>query len=98
MFAGHRVELQQKIILRLMLRSLALIAIIVLLTILAGWALQMAFVRMSRDGRGWQTPHILLNRATEAIGLLLVLVVILGIPHKMATILGVAMAGLILVF
>ena len=95
---GDQIELQHKIILRLMLRSLALIAIIVLLTILASWALQMAFVRMSRDGRERQTPHILLNRATEAIGLLLVLVVIFGPPRQMATILGVATAGLILVF
>ncbi len=95
---SDQIELQHKIILRLILRSLALIAIIVLLTILASWALQMAFVRMSRDGRERQTPHILLNRATEAIGLLLVLVVIFGPPRQMATILGVAVAGLILVF
>jgi small-conductance mechanosensitive channel len=95
---ANQIELQHKIILRLMLRSLALIAIIVLLAILASWALQMAFVRMSRDGRERQTPHILLNRTTEAIGLLLVLIVIFGPPRQMATILGVATAGLILVF
>jgi small-conductance mechanosensitive channel len=95
---ANQIELQHKIILRLMLRSLALIAIIVLLTILASWALQMAFVRMSRDGRERQTLRILLNRATEAIGLLLVLVVIFGPPRQMATILGMATAGLILVF
>ena len=95
---ANQIELQHKIILRLMLRSLALIAIIVLLTILASWALQMAFVRMSRDGRERQTLRTLLNRAAEAIGLLLVLVVIFGPPRQMATILGVATAGLILVF
>ncbi len=95
---GDEIELQHKIILRLMLRSLASIAIIVLLTILAGWGLQMAFVRVSRDGRERQTPHILLNRATEAIGLLLVLGVIFGPPRHIATILGVAVAGLILLF
>ena len=95
---ADQIELQHKIILRLMLRSLALIAIIVLLTILASWALQMAFGRMSRDGRETQTLRILLNRTAEAIGLLLVLVVIFGPPRQMATILGVATAGLILVF
>ena len=95
---ANQVELQQKIMLRLMLRSLALIAIIVLLTILAGWALQMAFDRMSRDRRQWQTLRILLNRGTEVIGLLLVLVVIFGPPRQMPTILGVATAGLTLVF
>jgi small-conductance mechanosensitive channel len=94
---ANQVELQQRIMLRLMLRSLALIAIIVLLTILAGRALQAAFDRMSRDRQQWQL-RILLNRGTEAIGLLLVLVVIFGPPQKMTTILGVATAGLILVF
>jgi small-conductance mechanosensitive channel len=91
---ANQIELEHKIILRLMLRSLALIAIIVLLTILASWALQMAFVRMSRER---QTLRMLLNRATEAIGLLLVLVVIFGPPRQIATILVVATAGLILV-
>jgi small-conductance mechanosensitive channel len=95
---ANQIELQHKIILRLVLRSLALIAIIVLLTILASWALQMAFVRMSRDGHERQTLRTLLNRTTEAIGLLLVLIVIFGPPRHMATILGVATAGLILLF
>jgi len=95
---ANQVELQQKIMLRLMLRSLALIAIIVLLTILAGWGLQVAFDRMSRDGRQRQTLRIILNRGPEAIGLLLVLVVIFGPPRQMPTILGVATAGLILIF
>ncbi len=95
---ANQIELQHKIILRLTLRSLALIAIIVLLTILASWALQMAFIRLSRHGLERQTLRILLNRATEAIGLLLVLVVIFGPPRQMVTILGVATAGLILVF
>ena len=81
-----------------MLRSLALIAIIVLLTILAGRALQVAFDRMSRDRRQWQTLRILLNRGTEVIGLLLVLVVIFGPPQQMPTILGLATAGLTVVF
>ncbi len=93
---GNQIELQHKIILRLMLRSLAWIAVIVLLTILASWALQRVF--MSQDGGERQTPRILLNRATEAIALLLVLFVIFGPPRHMATILGVAATGLLLVF
>jgi small-conductance mechanosensitive channel len=95
---ANQVELQQKITLRLMLRSLSLIAIIVLLTILAGWALQVAFDRMTPDRPRAQTPRILLNRGREVIGLLLVLVVIFGPPRQTPTILAVATAGLILVF
>ena len=48
---GSQVELQHKIMLHLMLKSVSMIATIVLLTILAGWGLQVALDRMSRDRR-----------------------------------------------
>ena len=95
---GNQVELQHKIMLHLMLRSLTWIATIVLLTILAGWALQVAFDHMSRDLRQRQTLRIILNLGTQAIGLLLVLLVIFGTPRQMPTILGLATAGLTVVF
>ncbi len=95
---GNQVELQHKIMLHLMLRSLTLIATIVLLTILAGWALQVAFDHMSRDRRQRQTLRIILNLGTQVIGLLLVLLVIFGTPRQMPTILGLATAGLTVVF
>ncbi len=46
---GKQVELQHKIVVHLMLQSLALIAAIFLLTMLAGWLLQLTLERMSRD-------------------------------------------------
>ena len=95
---ANQVQLQHKIMLHLMLRSLSLIAAIVLLTILAGWALQVAFDRMSRDRRQRQTLRIILNLSTQVIGLLLVLLVIFGPPRQMPTILGLATAGLTVVF
>src|SRR3984957_9281782 len=95
---GNQVELQHKIMLHLMLRSLTLIATIVLLTILAGWALQVAFDRMSHDRRQRQTLRIILNLGTQLVGLLLVLLVIFGTPQQMPTILGLATAGLTVVF
>jgi small-conductance mechanosensitive channel len=95
---GNQVELQHKIMLHLMLWSLTWIATIVLLTILAGWALQVAFDHMSRDQRQRQTLRIILNLGTQAIGLLLVLLVIFGTPRQMPTILGLATAGLTVVF
>ncbi len=94
---ANQVELQHKIILGLILRSLALIAIIVLVTILANRALQAAFDRMPREGQQWQTLRLILNRAIEAIGVLLVLVILFGPPRKIATILAVATATLVLV-
>lgn len=95
---GNQVELQHKIMLHLMLQSLTMIATIVLLTILAGWALQVMFDRISRDRRQRQTLRIILNLATQVIGLLLVLLVIFGPPQQMPTILGLATAGLTVVF
>lgn len=95
---GSQVELQHKIMLHMMLQSLTVIATIVLLTIMAGWALQAAFDRISRDPRQRQTLRIILNLGTQVIGLLLVLLVIFGTPQQMPTILGLATAGLTVVF
>jgi small-conductance mechanosensitive channel len=95
---GSQVELQHKIMLHLMLQSLTMIATIVLLTILAGWALQAAFDRISGDRRQRQALRIILNLITQVIGLVLVLLVIFGAPQQMPTILGLATAGLTVVF
>ena len=95
---GNQVELQHKIMLHLILRSLSLIAIIVLLVILAGWGLQTMFDRMSRDKRQRQALRIILNLGTQVVGLVLVLLVIFGTPQQMPTILGLATAGLTVVF
>jgi small-conductance mechanosensitive channel len=95
---GSQVDLQHKIMLHMMLQSLTVIATIVLLTIMAGWALQAAFDRISRDSRQRQTLRIILNLGTQVIGLLLVLLVIFGTPQQMPTILGLATAGLTVVF
>jgi hypothetical protein len=95
---GKQVELQHKIVLHLMLQSLIWIATIFLLTMLAGWALQVALDRMWQDRRQRQTLRTILNVGTQLIGLLLVLLVIFGTPAQMPTILGLATAGLTVVF
>jgi small-conductance mechanosensitive channel len=95
---GKQVELQHKMVLHLMLQSLIWIATIFLLTLLAGWALQMALDRMWQDQRQKQTLRTILNVGTQLIGLLLVLLVIFGTPAQMPTILGLATAGLTVVF
>jgi small-conductance mechanosensitive channel len=93
-----QVELQHKMLLHLMLQSLTWIATIFFLTILAGWALQVALERMSRERRQRHTLRTILNLGTQLIGLLLVLLVIFGSPAQMPTILGLATAGLTVVF
>ena len=95
---GEQVEIQQKIVVHLILRSLALITAICMLVILAGWALQLALEKMVRDPRQKQTLKTVLNLGTQLVGLLLILLTIFGVPRQMPTILGLATAGLTVVF
>jgi len=95
---GEQVEIQRKIVVHLILRSLALIAAICLLVILAGWALQLALEKVVRDPRQKQTLKTVLNLGTQVVGLLLILLTIFGVPQQMPTILGLATAGLTVVF
>ncbi len=95
---GKQLELQHKIALHLMLHSLALIAAIFLSTTLAGWALELLLNRMSQGRRHTETLRTIVNLGTLLIGLLLVLLVIFGSPTQMPTILGLATAGLTVVF
>ncbi len=95
---SKQVERQHRIVLHLMLQSIAAIAWIVLGTMLAGWGLQLALERMSRDRRQKQTLRTVLNLGTQVVGLLLVLLVVFGSPEQMPTILGLATAGLTVVF
>jgi small-conductance mechanosensitive channel len=95
---GQQVEVQRKIVVHLILRSLALIAAICMLVILAGWALQLALEKMVRDPRQKQTLKTVLNLGTQLLGLLLILLTIFGVPQQMPTILGLATAGLTVVF
>jgi small-conductance mechanosensitive channel len=95
---GQQVEIQRKIVVHLILRSLALIAAICMLVILAGWALQLALEKMVRDPRQKQTLKTVLNLGTQLVGLVLILLTIFGVPRQMPTILGLATAGLTVVF
>ena len=95
---GEQVEIQRKIVVHLILRSLALIAAICMLVILAGWALQLALEKVVRDPRQKQTLKTVLNLGTQLVGLVLILLTIFGVPQQMPTILGLATAGLTVVF
>jgi small-conductance mechanosensitive channel len=95
---GEQVELQQKIVIHLILQSLALLATICILVILAGWGLQLALERIVHDPRQKQTLKTVLNLGTQLVGLLLILLIIFGVPRQMPTILGLVTAGLTVVF
>ena len=95
---GEQVDIQQKIVVHLILRSLALIAAICVLTILAGWALQLALEKVIHDPRQKQTLKTVVNLGTQLVGLSLILLAIFGVPQQISTILGLTTAGLTLVF
>ena len=95
---GEQVELEQKIVIHLILQSLAWLAAICILVILAGWALQLPLEGIVRDPRQRQTLKTVLNLGTQLVGLLLILLIIFGVPRQMPTILGLVTAGLTVVF
>ncbi|HKS76701.1 MAG TPA: hypothetical protein VJQ82_26030 [Terriglobales bacterium] len=95
---GEQVELEQRIIIHLILQSVALLAGVCILVILAGWGLQLALERVVHDPRQKQTLKTVLNLGTQLVGLLLILLIIFGVPQQMPTILGLVTAGLTVVF
>jgi hypothetical protein len=95
---GAQAELQQKIVIHLILQSVAMIVAICILVILVGWGLQVAMERMVRDPRQRQTLKTVLNLGAQLVGLLLILLIIFGVPRQMPTILGLVTAGLTVVF
>jgi small-conductance mechanosensitive channel len=95
---GEQVGIQGKIVVHLILRSVALIAAICLSTMLAGWTLQFALAKMVHDPRQKQTLSTVLSLGTQCVGLALILLAIFGVPQQMPTIIGFATAGLTVVF
>jgi hypothetical protein len=95
---GEQVELQQKIVIHLVLQSVAWLVAICILVIVAGWGLQLTLERMVHDARQKQTLKTILNLGMQLVGLLLILLVIFGVPQQMPTILGLVTAGLTVVF
>ena len=95
---GEQVELQQKIVIHLILQSVAWLAAICILVIMAGWGLQLALERIVHDPRQKQTLKTVLNLGAQLVGVLLILLVIFGVPQQMPTILGLVTAGLTVVF
>jgi small-conductance mechanosensitive channel len=95
---GKQVEIQRRIVIHLLLQSLAIIAAICVLTLLAGWALQLVLERILQERRQKHTLKTVLNLGSQFVGLLLVLLVVFGVPRQTPTILGLATAGLTVVF
>jgi small-conductance mechanosensitive channel len=95
--------LQHSIVLHLLLQSFAWIAFIVLCSVLAGWLMMVMVARamakqQKADRRSMQTLQTVLQLAIQIVMLLVILLVVFGPPSQVPTILGLATAGLTVVF
>ncbi|WP_263351597.1 mechanosensitive ion channel domain-containing protein [Acidicapsa acidisoli] len=88
-----QVLLQHRIVMHLMLGSMALIAF-VLISVIVGDALVVRLMaRPGLDRRRMQTLRTILQLGIQFVGILAVLLVVFGSPEQMPTILGLATAG-----
>ncbi len=97
-----QVALQHRIVLHLMLQTMAWIAALILGAVLVWWLVQALLDRAARgaavDHRSVHTLRTVVNLAIEGLTLLLVLLIVFGAPNQMPTILGLGVAGLTVVF
>ena len=93
-----QVERQHSIVLHLMLGSFALIAFIVLLAVVAILVAHALVDRYTEDPRRLHTLQTISRLAIQFLSLLFILLVIFGAPSQVPTILGLATAGITVVF
>lgn len=91
---GAQVLLQRRIVLHLILQSLALIAFIGIGMVLCDALVRRLMTKPSLDNRRSQTLRSILELLIQVIGLVLILLVIFGTPRETPTILGLATAAL----
>jgi small-conductance mechanosensitive channel len=97
-----QVDLQHRIVLHLVLQSMAGIAALLMGAVLVWWLVQAlldrAVDRAVVDARSIHTLRTVASLAIEGVTLLLVLLFVFGAPSQMPTILGLCVAGLTVVF
>jgi len=94
----QQVELQHRIVSHLILQSLAWIAFLALMAGLLTMGIRSMLQRSVTDRRRLHTLETIASLGVQAVTLLLVLLVIFGAPSQVPTILGLATAGITLVF
>jgi small-conductance mechanosensitive channel len=93
-----QVKLQHKIVVHLMLQSVAWIAFLVLCGALLTAGANKLLDRLTIDRRSLHTLRMVTNLGIQLVLLLLILLVIFGAPSQIPTILGLMTAGLTVVF
>jgi small-conductance mechanosensitive channel/prefoldin subunit 5 len=74
--------------------SIAWVLLVGLVVLVTDWFLARTFARLEPDQQKLLTLRTVAHFATRAVGLIVILLVIFGLPSQMATILGLAGAGL----
>ncbi len=93
-----QVKLQHKIVVHLILQSVAWIAFLVLCGALLTAGANKLLDRLTIDRRSLHTLRMVTNLGIQLVLLLLILLVIFGAPSQIPTILGLMTAGLTVVF
>ena len=90
---SSQVLLQHRILLHLVLQSLALIAFILICVVLCDALARRLMANPALDHRQMQTLRSVLQLGLQAVGGLFILFVVFGWPRQMSTILGLTTAG-----
>ena len=93
-----QLQVQHEIVVHLILQSLAGIASLVLMGVLIWWGVQALLDRSTMEKRSLHTLRTIVSLGIQLLILLLVLLVVFGSPSQVPTILGLATAGLTVVF
>jgi small-conductance mechanosensitive channel len=88
------VHAQQRASVHGILRAVLLILVIVLGIYLADLAIDRSLTGLIPDRRRMRTLQVIARFAVQAVGVLLIILVLVGVPNQMPTILGLAGAGL----
>ena len=98
-----QVQLQHRIVMHMILQSVAGIAGLVLGAVLVWWVVQMLLDRAATgsagmDKRSVHTLRTIASLLIQLVTLVLILLVVFGVPNQMPTVLGLGAAGLTVVF
>ena len=94
----NQVKLQHQIVMHLILQSIAFIAFLLLCSSLIAAGIRKLLDRLHLDRRNLMTMRTIASLAVQIFTILFVLLVIFGAPSQLPTILGIATAGLTVVF
>jgi len=91
---GNQVLIQHRVVLHLVLQSLAMITFILICVILCNALIRHFMERPTLDNRRMRTLRTLMELGVHFVGIVLVLLVVFGVPSEMSTVLGLTTAGL----